>query len=128
MMRDHMSTALLMTTRMRSVVIAGNVICVHTCRFPVMLPPGTVAHAVPVQYWTSKSVIPYKVNIVSSVGSTGVVYASCSVNTSISPMVCGPLKVTCTQSGNLLFVTSFQYPPAPALKPSRSPSFTPLTG
>src|SRR5438270_442151 len=70
---DQVSGVRVITTRMRSVVTAGNVTRVQTWRLPVMLPPGTVAHALPVQYRTWKSMIPYALNVVLSVGSTGLV-------------------------------------------------------
>src|SRR2546430_2189021 len=98
---------------MRSVVTAGNVTRVQTWRLPVILPPGTVAHALPVQYRTWKSMIPYALNVVLSVGSTGLVYASCTLKTSISVIVFGPLNAICTHSGNPFGPALFQYPPAP---------------
>src|SRR5436309_11902 len=71
--RDHVSGVRVITTRMRSVVIAGNVKRVQTWRSPVMLPPGTVAHALPAQYCTWKSLMPYELNVMPGVGSTGAV-------------------------------------------------------
>src|SRR5437773_2105852 len=82
--RDHVSGVRVITTRMRSVVTAGNVTRVQTWRFPVMLPPGTVAHALPAQYCTWKSLRPYQLNLMLGVGSSGAVYASCTLKTSIS--------------------------------------------
>src|SRR6266513_1779196 len=51
LMRDQPG-APVMSTRMRSVVRAGKVIRRHTRLLPAMLPPGTVAQAMTVQYCT----------------------------------------------------------------------------
>ena len=53
----------------------------HTSVFPVTLPPGTTAHAVPVQYCTSKLLTPYAVNVCVLVGSLGAQYVSWTENT-----------------------------------------------
>src|SRR4030095_13143311 len=58
--------------RIADVVSGENVNCVHTLRFPVTAAPGTSSHWVPVQYCTWNAVVPYKPNVVLSVGSTGV--------------------------------------------------------
>jgi hypothetical protein len=60
-----------MSTRIFVVVTGVNVTLRHTSVFPVTLPPGTVAHAVPVQYCTSKLRSPYAVNVCVLVGSPG---------------------------------------------------------
>src|SRR5262249_19035971 len=91
--------ALRMTSWILSVVTAGERGNLrHTLLFPVTLPPGTVTHCVPAQYCTSKSTMPYFVNVSPSVGSTGGAVpsngASWVVKISISPMVFGPLKLT----------------------------------
>jgi hypothetical protein len=37
----------------------------------VTLPPGTVAHPLPVQHWTSNAITPQYMNVIVGVGSTG---------------------------------------------------------
>ena len=69
-MRDHPSPVRRTFITIWSVVSAGKLRRLHTCRLPVMMPPGTVAHTLPVQYITWKSMIPYALNVVLSVGST----------------------------------------------------------
>jgi hypothetical protein len=101
---------------------------VQTWRLPVMLPPGTVAHALPVQYCTSKAVMPYALKVMLAVGSTGLMKASYRVKTSISVIVFRPLKAMWTESGKAFAVASFQPPPVPQLRPLRSPSLTAVTG
>jgi hypothetical protein len=53
------------------VVRAANVTWRHTRVLFVIVPPGTAAHAVPVQYWTSKPRRPHDVNVIVGVGSDG---------------------------------------------------------
>ena len=57
--------------RTRSVARGENVTLRHTRVLPLIDPPGTVCHAEPVQYCTSKAVNPYCVNVIDGVGSNG---------------------------------------------------------
>src|SRR5262245_42085913 len=98
MMRELPANALFTSTRMRSVVIGENKNLRQIRLFPVTLPPGTSTQALPFQYCTSNAVMPHWVNVIVGVGSDGVAELSWTVNTSISPMLCGALKLTCTQS------------------------------
>jgi len=52
--RLMLSTVALISTLILFVLTAENVTCRQTLLFPVMLPPGTVTHALPFQYCTSK--------------------------------------------------------------------------
>src|SRR5687767_10873870 len=90
-----------------------------------MLPPGTVAHSLPVQYCRSNLVRPYLVKVVVLVGSTGAPGVSCSENTSIRLTACAPLNSTSSQSGNTPDVPSFHTPPEPHFRPFRSPLIAP---
>src|SRR4051812_22105964 len=47
------------STRTRSAVTAGKESLRQTLLFPVTEPLDTVTQAVPLQYWTSKAVMPY---------------------------------------------------------------------
>ena len=72
-MRLHMSTALRTTTWMADVVTAGNVSLRQTLLLPRTAPPGTSTQVEPFQYSTSKSMMPYCVNVIPSVGVDGLV-------------------------------------------------------
>ena len=58
-------------TRIFAVVTGAKVNCRHTRLLPVTRPPGTSAHALPVQYCTSKLRSPYSVNVIVGVGGLG---------------------------------------------------------
>src|SRR6266404_1958837 len=117
------------------VVIAGNVSCTHTLSFGLganlprpTLPPGSIVVHVGVvvsqlalQYCTSNRVKPAPLNVVFSVGSTGLETKSCWVKTFIFVMVLLPLKATSSQVGKP-FVAEAQFPPLP--NPIRSPLMT----
>ena len=68
-MRLHPPNDLLTTTRMLLMVSTAKLNLCHTRSLPVTLPPGTVCQAVPGQYWTSRSAMPYCVKIKASVHS-----------------------------------------------------------
>ena len=63
------STAALTITLIFCVVTAGKVIFRQSKLLPVIDPPGTVAQALPVQYWTSNAVIPKLVKVCVGEGS-----------------------------------------------------------
>jgi len=67
----ELKRALFTTTLIFVVAIAWKLIFVQTLLLPVIEPAGTVTHADPVQYWTSKFVSPYLEKVIPSVGSTG---------------------------------------------------------
>ena len=112
-------------TRMREVVSGVNVTFRQTFWFPVTAPPGTVAHALPVQYCTWKSLMPNELKVMLAVGSTGALYASCTLKTLTSLMVLTPLNATSSQSGHASGVPSFHPPPLPHDWPLRSPLIAP---
>jgi len=68
-----MSPVRVIQTRIFDVVTAGNVIWRHTRLLSTIVPPGTGVHVVPVQYCTSKSLSPYKENVIDGVGVKGAV-------------------------------------------------------
>src|SRR5256885_17077796 len=70
--------------------------------------PTLFRSPLPVQYCTSKSRSPYKVNVVDSVGVIGDTTVLYTPNTSTSLIVLMPLKSTSSQSGKELCVPSFQ--------------------
>src|SRR5215213_1347778 len=69
--------------------------------------------------------MPCCVKVIDGVGSTGAEKLSCRVKTSISPMLCVVLKLTCSASGNAFEVASFHPPPWVQFKPLRSPLIAP---
>src|SRR4249920_3679690 len=102
-MRLHIpSAAAEADTRIFEVDNAAKVNLRHTKLLFVTVPPGIGAHAVPVQYCTSKFRSPYRVNVIVGVGSIGVWKLSWTVKTSISRRSFVPLKSTSSQSGKLL--------------------------
>src|ERR1043165_8132648 len=123
----QLSTVALITTLILLVSTGSKVIFFQTLLLPVTLPPGTVVHALPFQYCTSKAVNPIWLNLVVSVGSIGFEKLSCNENTSISRIVFRPLKSTCTHCGKLLPLAA-QLPPEPAFTPLRSPLMTAPAG
>ena len=54
----------------------------------VTVAPGTRTHVVPLWYSTWKFRSPYWVNVMLGVGGLGEAKLSCTVNTSISSIVC----------------------------------------
>src|SRR5215213_6493621 len=96
-----LSITLFTVTLILLVVMFANVNCRQTLLLPVTLPFGTVTQLVPFQYCTSNAVMPQLVNVMSRVGSTGLLLLSCCVTTSISLIVFVPLKSISTQSGKL---------------------------
>ena len=70
MLRLHVS-ARVTYTRIREVVSAPNTNWRHTSVLPVTVPPGMGSHVLPVQYCTSKSRKPYRLNVIVGVGSLG---------------------------------------------------------
>src|SRR5688572_32637482 len=69
--RLYTTSEVLTCTRIFVVCRGAKVIRFHTLLFPATLPPGTVAHAVPVQYCTSNPVAPYDAKVIAVVGSAG---------------------------------------------------------
>jgi hypothetical protein len=57
--------------RILDVARGANLICRQTRLLFVIAPPGTSAHALPVQYCTSKSCSPYRLNVIEGVGGLG---------------------------------------------------------
>src|SRR4051812_5192573 len=64
-------SAFVIQIRIFDVLSTENVNCRHTSELPETVVPGTVAQALPVQYCTSKSRIPYCENVIVGVGSLG---------------------------------------------------------
>ena len=79
-------------------------------------------HCAPDQYCTSKSTMPYLVNVIVVVGAAGEEELSCSVKTFTSVIVSTAGNVTCSQSGNVAGVPSRQPPPAFQFRPRRWPA------
>src|SRR5580698_9728893 len=98
-----------------------NVNCRHTRLLLATAPPGTSAHALPVQYWTSKFTSPYSVNVIVGVGVLGADQLSCTLKTSISPMTSVAAKSTSSQSGGAFQMLLLHPPPFPQFNPARFP-------
>src|SRR5687767_6729033 len=87
------------STRIRVVVIGANAIERHTSVLLRITPPGTVCHAVPVQYCTVKSFTPLWDHVIVGVGSLGAFQAFWTVNTATSSIVRLPANAISTESG-----------------------------
>lgn len=83
----------------------------HARLLPVTVPPGTVTHAVPVQYWTSKLISEYWVVVVVISGGVVLEKSSLTAKRDISSIDFVPLNVTVSTSGNTPGVLSFHAPP-----------------
>ena len=70
-MRLQALSAAVTQMRIFVVVTGAKVTWRQTSVLLVMVPPGTGTQAVPVQYWTSKSRSPYRLNVMLGVGSLG---------------------------------------------------------